>query len=88
MDRNKTQDLAFERVKLLLSSSDVLVHYDNSLPLILACAVSPYGVGAVLSHRMSDGSEKPIAFSSRSLTKTERKYSQLDKEALAIEQKP
>ena len=42
------------------------------------------GVGAVLSHKMSDGSEKSIAFASRSLIKSERKYSQLDKEDFAI----
>ncbi|XP_041379597.1 uncharacterized protein K02A2.6-like [Gigantopelta aegis] len=39
---------------------------------------------AVLSHIMEDGSEKPVAFASRSLTPAEKRYSQLDKEALAI----
>jgi len=38
----------------------------------------------VLSHRFSDGTEKPISFVSRTLATAERKYSQLDKEALAI----
>jgi len=38
----------------------------------------------VLSHRFSDGTEKPISFALRTLATAERKYSQLDKEALAI----
>ena len=33
---------------------------------------------------MENGSDQPIAFSSRSLAPAEKKYSQLDKEALAI----
>lgn len=40
---------------------------------------SPYGVGAVLSCRMPDGSERPVGFSSQTLTTAEQKYSQLDR---------
>lgn len=75
---------AFRRSKDLLKSADVLVHYSGERPLILACDASPYGVGAVLSHRMEDGTEKPIGFVSRTLAPAEKKYSQLDKEGLAV----
>ena len=78
------QEAAFQTAKKQLTSTRLLVHYDPRRPLVLSCDASPYGVGAVLSHRMDDGSEQPIAFASRSLTPAERRYAQLEKEGLAI----
>ena len=75
---------AFKKAKSLLQEAPVLVHYDNTKEIILACDASPYGVGAVISHRMDDGSERPIGYASSSLSPAEKKYSQLEKEALAI----
>ena len=60
------------------------MHYNSELPLSLACDASSYGIGAVISHTFPDGAERPIAFASRSLSPTERNYSQLDKEALSL----
>ena len=51
----------------MLLSSNLLVHFDPSLELTLACDASPYGVGAVLAHRTADGVEKPIGFVSRDI---------------------
>ena len=80
-----SQEKTFEEVKCLLQSSTVLVHFDDKLPqIILSCDASPYGVRAVLSHRMVIGDERPICFASRTLTAAKQKYSQLDKEAPAI----
>ena len=75
---------AFQASKRLLSSSSLLVHFDPKVSLSLACDASAYGVGAVLSHRWPDGSERPIAYASRSLSDAERNYSQLEKEGLAL----
>ena len=80
----KAQADAFKQAKTALTSTDIFTHYDPTRDLILECDASPYGVGAVLSHRMETGEAKPIAFASRSLTPAEKKYSQLDKEGLAI----
>ncbi len=75
---------AFQRLKDLLSTENVLIHYDPSKPLGLSCDASNVGIGAVLFHRLPDGSERPIANVSKKLTKSQRNYSQIQKEALAI----
>lgn len=81
---NPEQEEAFQNSKQLLKSAKVLGHYSADKDLVLACDASPYGLGAVLSHVMEDGSEKPLGFMSRTLTPAEKRYSQLDKEGLAI----
>ena len=67
-----------------LSSDQVLAHYDTTLPVSLASDASQYGVGAVISHLMPDGTERPIAYGSRTLTKAEKNYAQIEREAAAI----
>eukprot|EP00731_Ephydatia_muelleri_P019872 Em0012g697a len=79
-----SQQVVFSKAKELLISASVLVHYEPDRELVLACDASEYGVGAVLSHHFEEGFDRPIAFASRTLAPAERKYSQLDKEALAI----
>ena len=75
---------AFDKVKEILCSASVLVHYDLKLPIVVANDTSPTGLGAVISHVLSNEEEKPIAFASRTLSPAEQNYSQIEKEALGI----
>ena len=84
-DSNNLGDLfhvAFCALKDRLSAAPVLTHFRSDLPLKLDTDASNYGIGAVISHIMPNGEERPIAFASRTLSKSERNYAQIEKEAL------
>ena len=75
---------AFDKAKQLMASNKVLTHYDPELLVVVQADASPYGLGALMLHIMINGLEKPILFLSCSLTKSERNYSQIQKEATSI----
>lgn len=75
---------SFQSIKRMLASEVVLMPFNPNLPLVLSTDASPVGVSAILAHRLPSGVEKPIAYYSQVLNETERRYTQLDREALAI----
>ena len=77
------QKQVFQTSKELLISSNLLVHFNPHLLLILICNASAYGIGAVLAHKMPDGSEQPIGYVLCTLNFAECNYSQLEKEGLS-----
>lgn len=81
---NEIHEAAFKKIKQLLTSAPVLVHYNPNYELKLTTDASPYGIGGVLSHIMPNGEERPIAYSSRTLSSAEKGYSQIEREGLAI----
>ena len=45
---------------------------------------SSFGLGAVFKQKQPSGEYKAVAYTSRSLTETERRYAQIEKEGLAV----
>ena len=76
---SEEQDKAFNEVKRLVSQAPVLSYYQPDRPLSIQCDASQKGLGAAL---LQDG--RPIAYASRSLSDTEQRYAQIEKEMLAI----
>lgn len=70
-------------MKELIAESPALALFDPALPTVVTTDASDYGIGGILTQIHSDMSERTVAFASRTLTAAERKYSVVEKEALA-----
>lgn len=78
---------AFQVLKCLLVSNDLLMLFDPDLPIVVYSDASPVGVGAVLAHTIQVNGkpvDKPVMFAAASLTKTQQNYAQVDREGLAV----
>ena len=76
---DKQHDCAFNELKKCISSPPVLAYYNPKLPVTISADASQNGLGCVC---LQEG--KPIAYASRSLTETEKRYAQIEKELLAL----
>ena len=77
------QTSAFNRIKDELTKETVLALYDPLAETKVSADASSYGLGAVLMQKKGSSHWKPVAFASRSMTATEQRYAQIEKEALA-----
>ena len=77
------QEQAFKEIKEELSKPTILVLYDPEAELKVSADASSFGLGAVLFQKAEDN-WRPVAYASRSMTETERRYAQIEKEALAV----
>ncbi|CAK1598092.1 unnamed protein product [Parnassius mnemosyne] len=74
---------AFQKCKELLTNAPLLQYPDPDKPNVLTTDASTVALGAVLSQG-TIGSDKPIAYASRTLSDTESRYSTIERELLAI----
>ena len=71
---NWTQECtsAFEQAKKELVSAKALAYYNPDLPMKMTADASAYGIGDVISNVYPNGNERPIAFASWTLIKSEK----------------
>ena len=77
------QRKAFTELKKRLSSAEILGYFDKDAKTLIITDASPVGLGAVLVQEQH-GVKRIISYASKSLSDVEKRYSQTEKEALAI----
>jgi len=77
-------DNAFNQLKILITSSPVLIPPDPGKKFILKIDASHFALGCVFSKSNNLGLVHPVYFHSHSFMKAEKNYSITDKEFLAI----
>jgi hypothetical protein len=79
------QDRAFCQVKTMLTSDTVMAYFDKNKLTEVVTDASPWGLSAILSQHTAGADDRRIvAYVSRSLSPVEQRYSQTEREALAI----
>ena len=73
------QQQAFEKIKNVLTTLPVLTYFDKDKDHIIQTNASKTGLGAVL---LQEG--QPIVYASRTLTETEKRYSNIERELLGV----
>ena len=81
---DQPQEDTFKKLKQMLTDNTVPAHLDPSCPMGIPCDASDAGVEAVLFHRYKDNTKRPIANASKTLTASQKRYPQIQKEALSI----
>ena len=75
---------SFDQLKLLCSDTPVLAYPDYKQKFKLYTDASESGLGAVLAQIKEDGLERPVAYASRTLSKSEQNYDAHKLEFLAL----
>lgn len=81
---NSDMDIAFEKIKMALSSPPSLSFSDFEQCFIVETDSSSLSVGSALSDKMEDERVHPIGFASRTINNIQRNHSTCERESLAV----
>ena len=82
---SEKHDQAFNQIKNLLINAKVMAYFNPSKDTVLITDASPWGLSAILMQKSSGQDDhRVVAYASQVLSDVERRYSQTEREALAI----
>lgn len=73
----------FEQLKEMATSAPILKNFTQGKDIKITADSSDYGLGGAIFQKHGENWH-PVAYASRSLTKTEQLYAQIEKECLSI----
>ena len=71
---NEDCESPFQKLKTICSETSILVYTDYSKPFCLQMDASEKGLGAFLHQIQNDGTNRVIAYASRTISKSEKNY--------------
>ena len=76
---NKEHKESMNKIRIMMVETPLLQYYDPNKELTIQCDASSIGIGTTL---LQD--EKSICYACKTLSDTERRYAQIERECLAI----
>ena len=75
---------SFEKLKLALANSQTMAYYIPDAEKKVIVDALPIRLGAILSQEQKTGEFRPVGYTSKALNPAEQRYSQTEKERLAV----
>lgn len=80
---SEVQKKAWDSIKEAITSTPILAAFNRNSIIRVAADASSFGLGGFIE-QMMDRQWKPVLFASRPMSPVERRYAQIEKEALAL----
>ena len=80
----ESHETHFQKLKDTITSDSCLMYFNSSKPVTLQVDASQVGLDGVLLQEHNNGSQRPVAHASKSLSPAEKRYANIEREMLAV----